>query len=132
MARAIDWAVVRQTENGGKFLAVNTGSNEWNFQVKELAEAVAEAVEGCKVNVNQDAPPDKRSYKVNFDLYKKLAPKHQPVCQLKSTINELYNQLKQMGFNDPDFRKSSLIRLNVINELKQNKILDENLNWNWK
>jgi nucleoside-diphosphate-sugar epimerase len=132
MARAIDWAITRNPETVGNFLAVNAGSNEWNYQVKELAHAVAEVVDGCKVTINTDAPPDKRSYKVNFDLFKKLAPHHQPVFQLKPTIIDLFERLNEMGFNDPNFRKSSLIRLNVINELKQNNVLDANLKWNWK
>ncbi len=131
MAVAIDWAINRKPENSGNFLAVNTGSNEWNYQVKELAEIVAEVVPGCKVTVNADAPPDKRSYKVNFDLYKKLAPDHQPVFSLKPTIQTLYDSLLQMGFNDPKFRDSNLMRLNVINQHKLNKLLDDRLNWIW-
>lgn len=132
MARAIVWAIERKPALGGNFLAINTGSNDWNYQVKELAEVVAEVVYGCKVTINTDAPPDKRSYKVNFDLFKKLAPNHQPVFQLKPTIIELYEKLNVIGFNDSNFRKSSLIRLNVINELKQNNVLDDNLSWNWE
>jgi nucleoside-diphosphate-sugar epimerase len=132
MARAIDWAVGRKPDNGGNFLAVNAGSNAWNYQVKELAEVVAEVVDGCKVSVNPEAPPDKRSYKVNFDLFKKLAPNHQPVFQLKPTIENLVENLTQMGFDNTNFRKSSLIRLNVINDLIQQKHLDNNLSWNRK
>lgn len=132
MARAIDWAITRTNDKGGKFLAVNTGSNKWNYQVKELAEVVAEVVKGCRVTINQDAPPDKRSYKVNFDLFEKLAPSHQPIFQLKQTISDLYNSLAQMNFNNPHFRESSLIRLVVINQLKQNKILDDGLFVKWR
>jgi nucleoside-diphosphate-sugar epimerase len=132
MAIAIDWAIQRKPETGGNFLAINTGSNEWNYQVKELAEMVAEVVVGCKVTVNADAPPDKRSYRVNFDLYKKLAPNHQPVFSLKPTIKALYDSLVEMGFNDPKFRESNLMRLNVINQLKQNQLLNSDLSWNWK
>jgi nucleoside-diphosphate-sugar epimerase len=132
MARAIDWAVSRRAENGGKFLAVNTSSNSWNYQVKELADAVAEVVEGCRVSVNPDAPPDKRSYKVNFDLFKKLAPNHQPLFDLKTSIVSLYENLKSMGFNDPDFRESSLIRLKVLNKLQNENLLDDNLSWRWQ
>jgi nucleoside-diphosphate-sugar epimerase len=132
MARAIEWAVLRKTINGGNFLAVNTGSNNWNYQVKELALVVAEAIDGCKVTVNTDAPPDKRSYKVNFDLFNKLAPNHQPVFQLKTTIKDLVEALTKMGFDDANFRKSSLIRLNVISNLIQQNYLDNNLNWNRK
>lgn len=132
MARAIDWAVMRKSDNGGDFLAVNTGSNTWNYQVKELADVVAGIVNGCEVSVNQDAPPDKRSYKVNFDLFKKLAPNHQPVFQLKPTIENLVESFTQMGFNDTNFRRSSLVRLNVISNLIQKHLLDSHLYWNWK
>jgi nucleoside-diphosphate-sugar epimerase len=131
MARAIDWAVSRSKESGGNFLIVNTGSNVWNYQVKELAEAVAEVIEGCQVTVNADAPPDKRSYKVNFDLFKKLAPNHQPVHDLKSTIESLFNNLKMMEFSDSNFRESDLIRLKVLSSLVQSNLLDEDLYWKW-
>ena len=40
MARAIEWAITRPAENGGRYLAVNAGSNGWNYQVKDIAEAV--------------------------------------------------------------------------------------------
>ncbi|MCY1723268.1 SDR family oxidoreductase [Prolixibacteraceae bacterium Z1-6] len=131
MARAIDWSVARKPEQGGNFLAINTGCNEWNYQVKELAEVVAEVVPGCKVSINTDAPPDKRSYKVSFDLFKKLAPNHQPVHSLKPSIQNLYDSLNATGFNDPNFRESSLIRLNVLNQLRQVNLLDSNLRWTW-
>lgn len=132
MARAIDWAVARKPEPVGSFLAINTGSNSWNYQVKELAETVAEVVDGCKVTVNLAAPHDKRSYKVNFDLFKKLAAHHQPVYDLKSSIESLYDGLKGMGFNNPNYRESNLIRLKVINTLLENNFLDENLCWAWR
>ena len=35
MALAIDWAVGREVSNGGPFVIVNTGSDIWNYQVKE-------------------------------------------------------------------------------------------------
>ena len=131
MARAIDWAVARPKDNGGNFLAINTGSNVWNYQVKELAEAVAEVIPGVSVSVNPDAPPDKRSYKVNFDMYEKMAPGHQPVHDLKSSIKALYENLMEMGFDDKNFRQSHLTRLSVLNTLQEQKALNGNLEWNW-
>jgi nucleoside-diphosphate-sugar epimerase len=77
MARAFEWGVLRDPSNGGEFLAINTGCNEWNNQIKPLAEAVAAQISGASVDVNPDAVPDKRSYRVNFDLYRQLAPDHQ-------------------------------------------------------
>ena len=74
MARAIAWAIARPSSQGGRFLAVNVGRDEWNYRVRDLAEAVATAVPGTKVSINTEAPPDQRSYKVDFSLFKALAP----------------------------------------------------------
>jgi nucleoside-diphosphate-sugar epimerase len=129
MARAIEWGIIRRKENGGNFLAVNTGCNEWNNQIKPLAEAVAKVIPGCKVSINPEGSPDKRSYMVNFDLYKKLAPDHQPVHDLQTTINELRDNLIAMKFNDPRFRESNYIRLRVINGLQEKGYLNQKLEW---
>ncbi len=129
MARAFEWGVLREPANGGEFLAVNTGCNEWNNQIKPLAESVASQIAGAKVSVNPDAPPDKRSYRVNFDLYKKLAPNHQPAFSLEDTIRELKDNLEAMDFSDPNFRESQFIRLKVLARLREQGLLNENLEW---
>ncbi|PRY11221.1 nucleoside-diphosphate-sugar epimerase [Pontibacter ummariensis] len=129
MARAIEWAVAREPSNGGEFLAVNTGSNEWNYQVYELANAVAEAMPGVDVAVNRDAAPDKRSYKVNFDLFQQLAPNHQPAYSLSQTIQELHAGLQAMEFKDGDFRNSQLMRLMILNHLQDTGMINAQLQW---
>ena len=129
MARAIEWAIERDVENGGQFLAVNVGANEWNYQVKDLAEAVAQIIPGTEISVNKDAQPDKRSYRVNFDLFKRLAPKHQPQCDLLTTITQLRDGLAAMSFADEDFRNSRFIRLNVLRNMQENGLLSDNLEW---
>ena len=130
MARAIDWSITRKSENGGEFLAINTGSNEWNNQIKPLADVVADIIPGTKISVNKDAAPDKRSYRVNFDLFKELAPDHQPIHDLPSTVEEIFSNLTEMNFNDPDFRSSNLIRLKTLTELQNKNLLNSNLEWN--
>lgn len=124
MARAIDWAVQRPASDGGRFLSVNAGSNDRNYQVKDLARAVADKVPGTKVSINTSAPVDSRSYKVDFGLFGSLAPDHQPVVCLDQSINNLVEGLQRMNFNDDDFRSSNLMRLNVL----QNHIAAGNLN----
>jgi nucleoside-diphosphate-sugar epimerase len=129
MARAIDWSVSRPADNGGQFLAVNVGSDEWNYQVKELTYAVAEVMPGVTVSINKDAQPDKRSYRVDFSLFKQLAPNHQPIHDLKSTILELKAGLEAMHFNNPDFRNSRFMRLKVLSELRAGNLIDDKLEW---
>lgn len=129
MARAFEWGVVREKSQGGNFIAVNTGCNEWNNQIKPLAEAVAEIIPGVKVSTNPDAVPDKRSYMVNFDLYKELAPDHQPIWDLPTTIKEIKDNLVEMKFSDPKFRESLMIRLHVLNNLQDRNLINANLEW---
>ncbi|MEJ1239899.1 SDR family oxidoreductase [Chryseolinea sp. T2] len=128
MALAIDWAIGR-SKSIGSFLAVNTGTDQWNYQVKELASAVASVIPGVKVSINTDAPPDKRSYKVDFSLYRKLAPNHQPQYDLLTTIKELKEGLESMKFNDSEFRDSKLMRLKVLTSLMDKKQLSADLKW---
>jgi nucleoside-diphosphate-sugar epimerase len=129
MARAIEWAVTREATNGGRFLAVNAGSDAWNYRVKELAEAVATALPGTRVSVNPAAAPDLRSYRVDFSLFQELAPDHQPRQSLTATIAELHEKLLAMGFRDPEFRNSRLMRLRVLAALREQGELTEQLTW---
>lgn len=128
MARAIDWALGRDRAHGA-FVAVNAGSSTWNYQVKDLAEAVAKVVPGVNISVNENAPPDKRSYRVDFAQFEHLAPQHQPQVDLHTTIKELKVGLDAMGFADANFRSSGLMRLVVLKQLREHGLLNANLEW---
>ena len=129
MARAIDWAVGRKTDNGGTLLVVNAGSDEWNYQVKDLAEAVATEIPGTKVKLNKNAAPDNRSYKVDFSKFQELAPNHQPQISLSEAVQGLRDGLINMDFMDSDFHSSDFIRLNVLKNHMSAKRLSRDLNW---
>jgi nucleoside-diphosphate-sugar epimerase len=129
MAKAIEWAIFRQNDQGGEYLAVNAGSEEWNYQVKDLAKAVAEVVPDVTISINKDAMPDQRSYRVNFSKFKRLAPDHQPEVDLITSIKELKNGLEEMGFKDADFRNSQYMRLRVLTDLRHRGYLSDNLEW---
>ena len=129
MARAIEWAITRDLAAGGEMLSVNAGSDEWNYRVKDLAEAVAEAVPGTGLSINRQAPPDKRSYRVDFSLFRQLAPGHQPISTLTDSIERLKSGLEGMGFADKDFRNSPLIRLKTLDHLISRGLLSPSLRW---
>ncbi len=129
MARAISWAIVRDPGNGGKFLAVNAGRDECNYQVSELAQSVARAAPGTRVSINTSAPPDKRSYKVDFSLFKTLAPAHIPQVTLEESIRRLHRGLTGMGFADKDFRNSPFMRLKTLERHMAAGRLGPDLRW---
>lgn len=129
MARAIEWAITRAADHGGGFLALNVGSNDWNFQVRDLAEAVAQAIPSTNVSINASAPPDRRSYRVDFGQFAKLAPQHQPVTTLNESIDRIRNGLSAIAFSDQNFRQSQMIRLNVLDRHLAEGRLTRELFW---
>jgi nucleoside-diphosphate-sugar epimerase len=129
MARAIEWAATRDQTNGGRLAVLNVGADQWNYQVRELAGAVAEQIPGTRVSINTAAPPDRRSYRVDFSRFAELAPDHLPQMTLTETVRSLKESLMAIGFSDRNFRKSSLIRLNVLGTLIDRQLLRENMRW---
>lgn len=129
MSRSIHWAINRQKDNGGAFLAINAGSDENNYQVRGLAETVAKQIDGTIVRINKDALPDNRSYKVDFSLYKNLAPNHLPKVSLEESIIRLKDGFERMKFNDKNFRETYFMRLNTLRQHIANGMLDKNLRW---
>ena len=93
---------------------MNAGRDESNYQVRDLAEAVARHVPGTTVSINTNAPPDKRSYKVDFALFRSLAPAYLPQVSLDQSIARLREGLVGMGFADKDFRNSPYMRLKTL------------------
>jgi nucleoside-diphosphate-sugar epimerase len=130
MALAMDWAISRDPSLGA-FLAINVGSESWNYQVIKLAEAVASVIPGVNISVNTSAPADKRSYLVDFNLFRILAPSHQPLCNLTSTIQDLKTGLEAMHFDDTDFRNSSMMRLKALTTLQSQEQLNDELMWSF-
>tara|TARA_Y100000741_G_C18240839_1_gene553612 strand:+ start:65 stop:1123 length:1059 start_codon:yes stop_codon:yes gene_type:complete len=129
MARAIHWGVNRSNENLDSFLVLNTGSNNWNYKIKDLALAVKEEFSSIKISINKDAEPDKRSYQVDFSLFNKLAPDYCPKINLEMAVKDLRSGLVNFGFENPKFRDSNLMRLNVLRGHLKNNKLNNNLEW---
>lgn len=129
MAKAIDWGVGRKCTFGNNFLAVNVGSDDWNYQIRDMAEAVADIIPGVEISINKNAQPDRRSYKVSFELFKSLAADYQPQFSLDETILELKEGLEELYYQNSNFQRSSLIRLKVLKSFIDNGFLDNDLKW---
>ena len=129
MARAIDWAVQRANDEGQEYLALNVGSDRWNYRVKDLAEAVKRVMPDVHISINTSTQPDRRSYQVNFEKFTRLAVGFLPEIDLSDAIKNLKEGLEVMKFRESDFRNSSFMRLYVLNHLKSAGQLTEDLEW---
>ena len=131
MARAIDWAISRDSSQGGHFLAVNAGSVDGNYRIKDIALAVADEIPGIKVFASNESPADISSYAVDFSLFEKLAPEHQPLNGLRSSILEVKSGLEGSGLlgQNQDYRSSRFMRFKMLDEFISKKILSQKLLW---
>jgi nucleoside-diphosphate-sugar epimerase len=128
MARAIEWAVDRNGQPTA-FVAVNAGSDDWNYRIRDLAEEVSHVISGVEVAIASTAAPDQRSYRVSFARYREMAPDHQPQVDLRSAVSELAEGLNRAGFSDPDFRSSNLVRFVVLQGLRDRGLVNAQLEW---
>ena len=128
MARAIQWALERDT--GGDYLAVNIGSDEWTYSIGSLAMEVQKVIDDCQVMINSSAAPDKRSYKVDFSLFQRLAPEYQPTVSIEEAIQGLAAQMGTIKLGKGDFRSSpKWSRLNTLEAHIASGRLDTRLFW---
>lgn len=128
MSKSILWALDRKINNN-QFLALNIGKESWNFTIKELAENVKEVIPNIDIKFANSISLDNRSYKVDFSLFKSLAPNYQPMKKLSDTITEIADAISNSNFRVSDFRKSYLIRLCTLNNLREKKLITSNLKW---
>jgi nucleoside-diphosphate-sugar epimerase len=126
ISKVIKWSIFFKPKKN--FLPLNIGSKKWNFRIIDLAYKISALMPGTKVLINNTSNHDKRSYKVNFGLYKKLAPNHQPSMNFKKAVNELANFLKKEKNNLKNFRKSpKWSRLARLKYLVKNKKINKRL-----
>ena len=127
MAKAIKWAI--EYNFNKDFLSVNIGSDKWNFRIIDLAKRISNIIKGVKLKIS-DSNVDKRSYRVNFKLFKKIAPKHQPTMKFKNAVKELEFFLKKESYSLKNFRSSpKWSRLSCLNHLIKKKKLNDKLIW---
>lgn len=129
MALAIEWALSPDRQSVPAYSVLNVGRADWNFRIRDLAEAVASVLGGVSVSINSDAGPDSRSYRVDFSLWQHVAPNHQPRVSLEEAIQDLAANLAEISGLSPDFRTSKRIRLRRLQELMAAGFLDEELRW---
>jgi len=106
--------------------AFNVGSNNENYQVKEIADKVEEIIPGSKITYAENPSKDARSYKVDFTKIKNQLG-YKTKWTVDEGIKDIYRILKTKNFTEVDFKDKKYYRVAYIKWLiKQNK-LDSNL-----
>ena len=95
-----------------------------NYQVRAIAEAVAESFPSCIVTNSENNDIDPRSYQVDFSkAYKELG--FRPSWSMWDGIEELQNMFDHLQLTD----FSSYVRLAKLKSLMESGQLDKDLRW---
>ena len=144
MAHTIERALVREKTTGLTIL--NAGRTEDNFQIRDIAKMVAEALPGTEVSLLgqteldvrsmelvrdrkvQDGH-DKRTYRVSFERIKASLPDYAPKHTVATGIPAIAKKLIEMGFSENDFSRTDFYRLQKMEELFREGRIDRNFRW---
>ncbi|MEL6102168.1 MAG: NAD-dependent epimerase/dehydratase family protein [Pseudomonadota bacterium] len=97
--------------------AFNVGVTDHNYQIKEIAEAVAYVVPNCTVDFADGAGPDKRSYRVNCDKIRRVLPAFQPFWTPETGAEEIYKACVDGGLTLQEFEGPRYQRIGHLREL---------------
>lgn len=110
-------------------VAFNTGKNDENYQVKDIAKMVGEVVPKCEVIITGEHGSDSRSYKVDFSKIQKELPGFKPLYNLKKGIEQLLVDYQRYNMSKEKFEGRYFTRLKQLNYLKNQNKIDSNLYW---
>jgi nucleoside-diphosphate-sugar epimerase len=109
--------------------AFNIGSNDQNYQVRELAAIVAKVATNCSVEYAGEAGPDARNYRVDFSKFARAFPAFQPAWDALKGARQLYEAYRAQGLTLEAFQGRRYVRLNQIRHLLDTGKLDTTLRW---
>lgn len=106
----------------------NVGSNDNNYQVRQVAEIIASVFPGCATEFGTSSG-DKRNYRVSFDHIKQVLPGFACGWNVKKGAEELREVFEKINFNKDMYTSRLYTRLKQIEHLKEQGKVDKELFW---
>lgn len=110
--------------------ALNIGSTEENYQIKDIAQAVQAAYPNSQVTLGSTPEsPDNRSYRVDFSKVRATLPNWQSQWSAKLGAVECTETFEAIGLTEETFEEKCFTRLNQLKHLLETGQLNEQLRW---
>jgi nucleoside-diphosphate-sugar epimerase len=107
--------------------AFNVGRTSENYQIRDVANMVAEVVPNCQVTFAAGASADARDYRVDFKKIEQTLPGFRPSWTLRKGIEEMYGAYRDGKMTAEEFLGPRYYRLRTVQGLKDRGTLDDNL-----
>jgi nucleoside-diphosphate-sugar epimerase len=127
IAKAIRMSLLspREAVHGQIF---NVGSDEQNYQVREVAEVIGDVFPGCEVSFGP-AGGDNRSYKVNFDKIREVLPGYECDWNARKGAEQLLSVFSSIDLDEEAFTGRGFTRLKQLEYLIRTGQVDDELFW---
>ncbi|MEM7435563.1 MAG: SDR family oxidoreductase [Myxococcota bacterium] len=109
--------------------AFNVGKNGENYQIRDVANMVAEVVPDCEVAFAEGASADTRDYKVDFTKAATQLTGFEATWTLRAGIEELYEAYRRAELTEEEFMGKRYYRLKTVQSLIDRGKLDSDLRW---
>ena len=109
--------------------AFNTGANELNYQIGDLARIVTETVPDCVLELESQSGADQRTYKADFSKFARTFPDFKFRYNAERGAKYLYEGFKANSLTYADLTDKRFTRLRWLRHLMETEQLDEALYW---
>ncbi|HEY9878169.1 MAG TPA: SDR family oxidoreductase [Leptolyngbyaceae cyanobacterium] len=108
----------------------NVGDTNHNYQVRQVAEIVANTFEGCQLSFGQ-ADADNRSYRVSFEKINSTLPGFKCDWDAKRGAEQLYKVFQQIDMTEEMFTSRGFTRLKQLEYLIRTQQIDKDFFWSY-
>lgn len=109
--------------------AFNTGAEQLNRQVIELAQIATRTVPGARLEVLAQADADQRTYRTDFGKFARTFPEFEFRWDPAAGAVQLYDAFRAIGLTEADFGSPRFTRLMWLRGLLDTGRLDGDLRW---
>ena len=109
--------------------AFNSGANDLNHQIIELAQIAVATVPGAVLEMKPQPGADQRTYKADFGKFARTFPDFTFKWNVRTGAAELYEAYKKAGLTLADFTDKKFTRLKWLHYLLDSGRLDGSLRW---
>ncbi|HEY9779393.1 MAG TPA: SDR family oxidoreductase [Leptolyngbyaceae cyanobacterium] len=106
----------------------NVGDTSNNYQVREIAEIVAQIFTGCQLSFGQNGS-DNRSYRVSFDKINKTLPGFKCEWDAVRGAQQLFDLFTQIDMTEETFLFRGFTRLKQLEYLLRTQQIDRDFFW---
>jgi nucleoside-diphosphate-sugar epimerase len=105
----------------------NVGSSASNYQIRQIAEVIADLVPGCDLQLGESS--DKRNYRIDFSKIEASLPGYSCEWDIERGVGELLDVFGRIGFDEPTYRWRGYTRLVQIRHLLATAQIDSDFFW---